>query len=96
MCSLNHHSMYYNCSILLLVRAKFDKISFHDEFIDYLPYFLLLCSYVLDHCSYVLVQKRGRGFVSQYFGYDPCLLHHGVRFPCTHDFQLDGSTPALR
>jgi hypothetical protein len=27
--------------ILLLVRAKFAKISFHDEFVDYSPCFLL-------------------------------------------------------
>jgi hypothetical protein len=27
---------------------------------------------------------------------DPCLLCHGVRFTCRHDFQLDGSTPTLR
>jgi hypothetical protein len=78
--------------ILLLVRVKFAKISLHDEFIDYSPCFLLPCSYV----HMVLVQKRERGFVPQCFGYDPCLLRHGVHFPCRHDFQLDGSTPALR
>jgi hypothetical protein len=38
----------------------------------------------------VLVQKRYRGFVSRCFGYDLCLLHHDVCFPCSHDFQLDG------
>jgi hypothetical protein len=70
--------------ILLLVLAKFAKISVHDEFIDYSPCFLLPCSYVLDHM--VLVQKRERGFVSQCFGYDPYLLRHGVHFPCRHDF----------
>jgi hypothetical protein len=53
MCSLDHRIIYYNCSIILLVRVKFDKISFHDEFIDYSPCFLLSYSYILDHCSYV-------------------------------------------
>jgi hypothetical protein len=44
----------------------------------------------------VLVQKKERGFVSQCFGYDPCLLCHGVRFLYSHDLHLDGSTPSLR
>jgi hypothetical protein len=78
------------------VQVKFAKISFHDEFIDYSPCFLPLCSYVLNHCSYGLGPKRERGFVSQCFGYNPCLFYHGIHFPCSHDFQLDGSTPVLR
>jgi hypothetical protein len=40
LCSLDYHTMYYNCSILLLVRVKLAKISFHDEFVDYSPCFL--------------------------------------------------------
>jgi hypothetical protein len=62
MCSLDYRSMYYNCSILLLVQAKFAKISFHVEFIDYSPYFLLLCFYGLDHCSYALGPKERKRF----------------------------------
>jgi hypothetical protein len=31
----------------------------------------------------------------QCFGYDPCLLHHVVHFPCRHDFQLDGFYPCF-
>jgi hypothetical protein len=98
MCSLDHHSMYYNCSILhlALVWAKFAKISFHDEFIDYSPCFLFPTLLYLIIVHIVLVQKRERGFVSQCFSYDPCLLHHGVHFPYRHDLQLDGSTPTLR
>jgi hypothetical protein len=53
-------------------------------------YFLALMDLIIIHM--VLVQKRERGFMSQCFGYDPCLLRHGVRFTCRHDFQLDGST----
>jgi hypothetical protein len=48
--------------ILLLVRVKFAKISFHDEFIDYPSCFLLPCSYILDHCSYGLGPKERKRF----------------------------------
>jgi hypothetical protein len=78
------------------VQAKFAKISFCDEFIDYSPYFLFPALLYLIIVHMVLVQNRERGFVFQCFGYDPCLLHHGVHFPYSHDLQLDGSTPALR
>jgi hypothetical protein len=44
----------------------------------------------------VLVQKRGRCFVSQCFGYDPYLLHHGVHFQYRRDLYLNVSTPVLR
>jgi hypothetical protein len=57
-------------------------------------YFPTLMYLIIIHM--VLVQKKERGFVSQCFGYDPCLLCHGVCFPCRHDLQLDGSTPALK
>jgi hypothetical protein len=57
-------------------------------------YFPALMYLIIVHM--VLVQKRERGFVSQHFVYDPCLLRHGVCFPCRHDFQLLGSTSALR
>jgi hypothetical protein len=65
MCSLDHRSMYYNCSILLLVRGKFAKISFHDELIDYSPCFLFLALLYLIIVYMVLVQKRERSFVSR-------------------------------
>jgi hypothetical protein len=74
----------------------FAKIFFHDEFVDYLPCFPIRTLMDLIIVHMVLVQKRERGFMSQCFDYDPCLLHHGVCFPCRHDFQLDGSTLALR
>jgi hypothetical protein len=32
-------------------------------------------------------------FVSQCFGYDPCLFHHGVRLRCRCDFQLTDFYP---
>jgi hypothetical protein len=48
--------------ILLLLWVKFAKISFHDEFIDYSPYFLLPCSYGLGHCSYGLCPKERKMF----------------------------------
>jgi hypothetical protein len=57
----------------------------------YLPALMFL---IIVHM--VLVQKRERGFVSQCFGYDPCLLCVSVHFLSNHDFQLDGSTPVLR
>jgi hypothetical protein len=53
-----------------------------------------LMDLVIVHMA--LVQLRGRGFVSQCFGYDPCLLHYGVRFQYRCDFQLDVYTPTLR
>jgi hypothetical protein len=56
-------------------------------------YFPALMDLIIVHM--VLVQKRERGFVSQCFGYDPCLLCHGVCFPCRHDFQLDGLYPCF-
>jgi hypothetical protein len=62
MCSLDYRSMYYNFSILLRVWVKFVQISFHDEFIAYFPYFLLPCSYGLDHCSYGLSAKERKRF----------------------------------
>jgi hypothetical protein len=66
MCSFDHCSMYYNCSILHLASCVSEVVefSFHDEFIDYSPCFLLPCSYGLDHCSYGLDPKRERWFVS--------------------------------
>jgi hypothetical protein len=75
---------------------KFAKISFHDEFIDYSPCFFFPALLYLIIVHMVLVQKRERGFVSQCFGYDPCLLRYGVCFLYRHDLQLDGSTHALR
>jgi hypothetical protein len=62
------------------VWVKFVEISFDDEFVDYSPCFLFpaLLSLIIVHM--VLVQKKERGFVSQSFVYDPCLLCHGDRF----------------
>jgi hypothetical protein len=68
----------------------------------------MMCSLIIHHVFYfpalmdliivhmVLVQKGERGFASQCFGYDPCLLHHGVSFPYRHDLKSDGSSLALR
>ena len=53
--------------------VKFARISFHHEIVEY----SLLMDLIIVHM--VLVQKKERGFMSQCFGYDPCLLHQGVR-----------------
>jgi hypothetical protein len=71
------------------VQVKFAKVSFHDEFVDYSLCFLFPALLYLIIVHMVLVQKRERGFVSQCFGYNPCLLCHGVCFPYRHDLQLD-------
>jgi hypothetical protein len=63
-CSLDHRSMLYNCSILRLVRVKFAKISFCDEFIDYSTCFLFPALLYLIIIHMVLVQKRERSFMS--------------------------------
>jgi hypothetical protein len=89
LCSLDYHSMYYNWSILFLMWAKFAKISFCEEFVDYSPCFFFPALLYLIIIHMVLVQKRERGFVSQCFGYDPCLLRHGVHSPYRHDLHLD-------
>jgi hypothetical protein len=47
---------------LLRVRVKFVEISFHDEFVDYSPGFLLPYSHGLDHCSYGLGPKERNRF----------------------------------
>jgi hypothetical protein len=77
------------------VWVKFVEISFHDEFIDYSPCFLLPCSYRLDHCSYGLGSKERKRLMSQCFSYNSRLLCHGVSFTCRHDFQLDGFYPCF-
>jgi hypothetical protein len=48
--------------ILLRVQVKFVEISFHDEFVDYSPGFLLPYSHGLDHCSYGLGPKERNRF----------------------------------
>jgi hypothetical protein len=80
--------------ILLLVWTKLLRSLFMMSSLIILLvfYFPPLMDLIIVHM--VLVQKRDRGFMSQYFGYDPCLLCHGDRFPCRHDFQLD-SLPLL-
>jgi hypothetical protein len=95
MCSLDHCSMYYNCSILYLASCVGEVC------LDLFPWwvhwlfslFSLLWTWLLFIWSW---SKREKNVLYQCFGYDPCLLRHGVHFPCRHDFQLDGSTPTLR
>jgi hypothetical protein len=61
MCSLDHCIMYYNCSILLLVWAKFVEIS---SMMSSLIILLVFSSMDLIIVHMVLVQKRERDFIS--------------------------------
>jgi hypothetical protein len=89
------YKLLYLTSFFLCWRSLLRSLSTMSSFIIHLAfYFPTLMYLVIVHI--VLVQKRERDFVLQCFGYDPCLLCHGVHFPCRHDFQLDGCTPALR
>jgi hypothetical protein len=44
---------------------------------------LMVCRWQVRHSG----QRRGC------FSYDPCLLHHGVHFPCSYDFSVGWFLP---
>jgi hypothetical protein len=98
MCSLDYRSMYYNCSILHLVLCVGEVC--WDLFLWWVHWLftIFFTSLLLWTWSWFICfgPKERQRFMSQCFGYDLCLLRHGVRFSCRHDFQLDGSTFVLR
>jgi hypothetical protein len=82
-------SMYYNCSILLLVWAKFVEIY---SMMRSLVILLVFSSMDLIIVHIVLVQKRERGFMSMLWLW-PMFALSWCSFPCRHDLQLDGFYP---
>jgi hypothetical protein len=62
-CSLDYHSIYYNCFILHLAScAREDCLDLFPWWAHWLFTFFLPCSYGLDHCSYGLGPKESMRF----------------------------------
>jgi hypothetical protein len=59
----------------------------------------LICSPLVECTGQIMLASCAawcvRCFVSQCFGYDPCLFHHGVRHRCRCDFQLASFYPCF-
>jgi hypothetical protein len=97
MCSLDHCSMNYNWFIFHLASCVAEVcLDLFSWWVHWL-YSLFSTSLLLWTWSLFIWSwsKREKEVLIQCFGYGPCLLHHGVRLPCKHDFQLDGFYPCF-
>jgi hypothetical protein len=83
--------------IMLLVRLDlFTVCGVH--MLDYTCFLcVLICLPLVECTSQIILASYAswfvRRFVSQYFGYDPCLFRHGVHLQCRCDFQLTDFYP---